>query len=106
VEYLFLFCIGNRIPVVTFSEKYVESGALLSISIDPFDIGRQAAEIAGNLLSRTKGDIVQLSAPRTEIVAINTELAQKIMVTINRHVANNLGIAVTEAVNVNVRTIN
>ena len=46
IEFLLLFSLENRIPVFTFSEKYVESGALMSIIIDAFDIGCQAGEMA------------------------------------------------------------
>ena len=51
VEFLLLISLGNNIPILTFSEKYVELGALLSIGIDAFDIGCQAGEIAKKILS-------------------------------------------------------
>ena len=44
-EFPFLFFLENKIPILTFAEKYVEIGALISIGIDVFDMGRQAGEI-------------------------------------------------------------
>ncbi len=42
IEYMLIFSIENKIPILTFSEKYLESEAMLSIGIDPFDIRKQA----------------------------------------------------------------
>ncbi|MFZ2948374.1 MAG: ABC transporter substrate binding protein, partial [Desulfuromonadaceae bacterium] len=50
-EAILLFSLENNIPILTFSEKYLERGAMLSIGIDPFDIGRQAGEMAQTLFS-------------------------------------------------------
>ena len=42
VEFLLLSSIENRIPVVTFSDKYLKIGAFMSLMIDASDIGKQA----------------------------------------------------------------
>lgn len=46
VDIIMLFSLENRVPILTFSEKYLDLGAVLSVSTDPYDMGRQAAELA------------------------------------------------------------
>ncbi len=94
VEFLFLFSIENRIPVITFSHKYLEMGALMSLDIDAHDIGKQAGEIAKKILSGT--DIKKI---------IKTD-ARKIDVTINQKTAKKMGITVNEKTLRNARLIN
>ncbi|MDH5769432.1 MAG: ABC transporter substrate-binding protein, partial [Nitrospirota bacterium] len=45
-EILLLFSLENKIPVMTFSDKYMEMGALMSLEVDTFDSGKQAGEMA------------------------------------------------------------
>ena len=42
VEFLILLTMESSTPILTFSEKYLEQGALLAIGFDSFDMGRQA----------------------------------------------------------------
>lgn len=83
IEFLLLFSLENKIPVITFSEKYVEMGALMSVSIDAFDAGRQAGEIAGKILSGA--DIRNLPGADAEkaVLSINLKIAKKLGITIN-----------------------
>lgn len=80
VEYIMLFSLDNKVPIITFSEKYVELGALLSIGIDSHDIGVQAGELAKQLLSDK------------QITKITSIKARKAITTINLNVAKQLGI--------------
>ncbi len=80
VELLFLFSFENRIPVITFSDKYLEMGALISLDIDAVDIGMQAWGITEKILSGT------------DIKKIRKADARKAVVTINRKAAKKLGI--------------
>ncbi len=54
VDHILLFSLENRIPILTFSEKYLELGAMLAVSFEPFDIGVQAGEMAMKILDNTK----------------------------------------------------
>lgn len=38
-EILFLYTLKSRLPVITFSAKYLEMGALMSLEVDPYDMG-------------------------------------------------------------------
>ncbi|MDA8157462.1 MAG: ABC transporter substrate binding protein [Actinomycetota bacterium] len=51
LEYMMEFSLERRVPVFAISGKYVENGALLALSLNPYDIGRQAGEMANRILS-------------------------------------------------------
>jgi putative ABC transport system substrate-binding protein len=85
VEFLFLFFLDNRIPVFSFSKKYVESGALMSIDIDVFDMGRQAGELV-KAIQAGKG--IDHNAHSVE--------ANKVRLSINPEIARNLGIHIDQ----------
>ena len=107
VEFIFLFSLENRIPVLTFSEKYVESGALLSVGIDAFDIGVQAAEMALRILAGSYVKNVQRADARTAVVSsISPKIARKVVVSINSHTARNLGITIDEKIIEKARIVN
>ncbi len=61
VKYFMLYSFENKIPIFALSGKYVENGALMALDIDPFDMGRQAGEMANELLA---GKSIQSIPPR------------------------------------------
>ena len=78
VEFLLLFSIENRIPLFTFSEKYVEMGAFLSMDIDAFDMGRQAAEMVERIRIGKPADHISPVYARKAIVSKNLMIAKKL----------------------------
>lgn len=86
VEFLLLFSIENKIPILTFSEKYVELGALISISVNPFDMGSRAGEMANIMLSEKQyGDKMETYV-REETISINLKIARKLGIFINEEI--------------------
>jgi putative ABC transport system substrate-binding protein len=85
-EFLLLFSLENRIPVMSFSEKYVELGALFSVSIDPYDTGLQAGELARQILAGNGVWNPQHIEPRKGVITINTAVAKKMGITIDEKV--------------------
>jgi putative tryptophan/tyrosine transport system substrate-binding protein len=88
LEYLFLFSIGNKVPILTFSEIYLESGALVSVGVDPFDMGAQAGLAANEIL---EGKPVSSLAPvdaRKEIISVNIKAAEKLGIHIDERSLN------------------
>ena len=77
-EHLFLSSIENNMPVITFSEKYLEMGALLSFNIDPFDMGKQAYEVSDNILKGVKIDTRTKTFARKMNIEINQMTAKKL----------------------------
>ena len=84
VEFFLLSLIEKRIPVVTFSDKYLKIGAAMSLMIDAFDIGKQAWEITEKVLAGA------------EINKIEKTFARSPVVTINRDIINKLGISISD----------
>jgi len=87
-EFLLLFSLENKIPVLTFSDKYVEMGALLSIEVDAFDSGKQAREMAHKILSGTNIKKVPETDPRKAVLSINLKIAKKLGITISKDIIN------------------
>jgi putative ABC transport system substrate-binding protein len=81
VEFLVLFSLENAIPLLAFSEKYVELGAFMSIGIDAFDMGRQAGEIAKRIVSGVDVKNVQHVGARRLVVSTNLMVARKLGIT-------------------------
>jgi putative ABC transport system substrate-binding protein len=78
VEYLLRFSIQHRIPIITFSKKYLELGAVASLDVDPRDMGAQAAGIVSRIVQegRTPG----------------REYARRTRLTVNRSAAEKMGV--------------
>ena len=84
IEFLLITSMERRIPILTFSHKYVEIGALMSLGVDPYDMGRQAGEIAQKLLDGTaKGDGKIIFA-RREVITLNMKIAEKLGIELNQ----------------------
>lgn len=86
VEFLFLFNLENRVPVITFSDKYLEIGALISLEVDAYDIGKQAWDITKKILSGAGPAGIKKAGARETRITINQKIANKLGVTIGREV--------------------
>lgn len=86
IEYFLLFSLENRIPILGFSEKYVERGALLSFDVDPVDLGKQAGEMARRVLTGTPIASIAPADPRSIIVILNGKVARKLGKTIRQDI--------------------
>jgi putative tryptophan/tyrosine transport system substrate-binding protein len=83
IEYLFLFSIGNRVPILTFSEIYLESGALMSVGVDSFDMGAQAGRMAKEILAGKPPSSIPPVDAKKEVVSINAKTAEKLGINID-----------------------
>ena len=81
VKYLLLFSFKNRVPVFTFSRKYVELGATAGLYASPGDMGSQAGEISQRILSE-KSDAPIRADVRKTVLAINRKIAGKLGIRI------------------------
>ena len=79
VKYLLLSSFKNKISLVGLSEKYVKQGALLSLSFDSKEIGKQAGELAYDRLENMQSKIVD---PRTLRLFVNKNTAAQLNITI------------------------
>jgi len=104
VKYMLLFSFENNIPLLTFSEKYVEAGAFMSTGIDAFDMGTQAGEMAKEILFGRGGKDVQHVYARKVVISTNLMIARKLGVNLN--IAMSLGAGSSEKIIREARMLN
>lgn len=80
------FSYQNKIPLMTFSRKFVEMGALLSLEIDPFDIGKQTGEMAREVLKNGDVKPAPVYFARKARLVINNKIAAKLGIHIPNRV--------------------
>lgn len=86
IDMLLLSTIENSIPVLVFSEKYVEKGAIMSLEIDPAEAGKQAGEMANRILAGDDVNRINEEDARGSFLAVNMIIAKKLGITINENV--------------------
>lgn len=91
LEAFLLFSLEKNVPILTFSEKYLELGAMLSIGIVPFDIGLQAGEMAKRMLDRTGFNGERHKEARKASIAVNRKIARKLGVAVDEQAIGNNG---------------
>lgn len=84
------FSMANRIPIVSFSDKYLKDGAAAAITFDMADMGRQAADMAARILAGTKPGEVPAETPRRQRVIVNTQVLRRMGVVINEAVVDEI----------------
>lgn len=91
VEAFLLFSLERSVPVLTFSDKYLELGAFCSIGVDTIDLGRQAGEMAQQIIRGVKpGDIPPAPARRMNIT-LNRKIAKKLDILIPEQLIEQIG---------------
>lgn len=86
IDLLLLSTIDNRIPVLIFSEKYVEKGALMSLEIDPAEAGKQAGEMANRIMSGERVNNIKEEDAKGSIMTVNMIVAKKLGISVNGNV--------------------
>jgi len=86
VDLLLLSTIENNIPVLTFSDKYVEKGALLSLEVDAAESGKQAGEMAVKILKGASVNSIKGEDARESILTVNLIVAKRLGISINGNV--------------------
>lgn len=81
VKYLLLFSFLNKVPVFTFSKKYVEIGSAAGLCTLPFEIGMQAGEIARKVVAEKIPKTYKADARKT-VVMINRKITRKLGIKI------------------------
>jgi len=104
VEFLLLFSFQHKVPIFTFSEKYVEMGAFMSMDIDARDMGRQAGEMAGAILAGADINRIKPVYAASAVVSTNVMIARKLGIKLT--VAMMSGVKINDKVFRRVRSIN
>lgn len=84
VEEVFLTAFRKNIPILGISEKHVKYGALLSITFNPLNVGRQLAEKVSKALKGVDMATLPPSPSREFDIYINTNTAKKMGIHISQ----------------------
>jgi putative ABC transport system substrate-binding protein len=83
-RHILLTCLTHGVPVIAFSEKYLDMGAFMAITFDPYDVGVQAGEMASAVL---RGEAIPEAKrhrfARTPLVKVNRKIARKLGIEID-----------------------
>jgi putative ABC transport system substrate-binding protein len=85
VQYLLLFSFRNRVPVFTFTRKYVEMGAAAGLYASPKDIGEQAGEIGRRILGQGGGIHIREDI-RKPVLMVNSKIIMKLGIKLRSEV--------------------
>jgi len=89
VEALILFSIRTKIPVFTFSDKYLRLGAFMSLELNPSDLGKQAGEMAKKIRSGTAVENIPRAFADQATLTVNHAVAAKLGISLNGSALNN-----------------
>jgi putative tryptophan/tyrosine transport system substrate-binding protein len=78
LEAYFLFSQRESIPLVSFSAAHLKLGALLALELDRTDQGRQAGELALQVLQGASPARLEVAAPRKVSVKFNDAIAKRL----------------------------
>lgn len=81
-RFIILYTLQNQIPFIGLSPSYVKAGALLALSWDYEDIGKQSGEIAVKVLTGENPIDLPITRPRRVSLFINYRTAEQIGIKI------------------------
>jgi ABC-type uncharacterized transport system substrate-binding protein len=85
IDYMLLFSFENKVPIFTFSKKYVEMGAAAALTVDSSDMGAQAGAIAKKLQGATAAGQIRVDANVSGLV-INRKVLEKLGTRFNEKI--------------------
>ena len=78
VEFIISYTLKNNIPLMTYSDAFTKVGALMSLSVNYFSVGRQTAKLAHDVLKKNvllKGNTMK---PEHSHLIVNIDTARAI----------------------------
>jgi putative ABC transport system substrate-binding protein len=84
LKHILLSTLRARIPFVGLSPSFVKAGALLALSCDYQDVGRQSAELAQRIIAGETPGEIRMVVPREVSMSLNLHTARQIQVAISR----------------------
>ena len=82
IQYVLLTTLRNEMPFMGISPSYVKAGALMALSCDYKDVGRQAGEVANRVIAGEQPNNIPITAPRRVYLSLNSIAAEQIRITI------------------------
>jgi putative ABC transport system substrate-binding protein len=83
VEAMLNFSFDNQIPLLTFADKYLKVGALVSVGFELFEMGEQAGRLARKVMASSSEKIAAAEFPEKVKVHLNDRIAAKMGLIVN-----------------------
>ncbi len=80
--YILSFTFKKRIPVMGYASHIVQRGALLALSCDYEDIGRQGGELFWEVINGKNPGILPVTFPRKAFLSVNVRVAEQMGIEI------------------------
>jgi len=77
-RFILTFALGKKLPFMAYSPQYVKAGALFGLSPDYADLGRQAGEIAADIVGTGVLPTPRLVHPRKYVLSVNVRVMKVI----------------------------
>ncbi|MFO0752515.1 MAG: ABC transporter substrate binding protein [Thermodesulfovibrionales bacterium] len=91
LKLLMHYSLQHAVPVVSFTSRHMDLGALMALDIDPFDMGAQAGDIAQRLLSAKSTPHIREEA-RKGRPTLSLKIANKLCITFSGKIAEEASI--------------
>lgn len=87
-KFILLHTLRMKIPFMGLSSGFVNIGALLALSCNYEDIGRQSGELAVRILAGEKPSTIPITVPRKTFLSLNLRVARQIGLNIPSHIVD------------------
>lgn len=84
LQLLFLFSLEERVPILTFSDRFLEKGATISVTLNIQAIVEKAANMATRILGGTDIRKIPSAAAVQADISVNKEIAKKLGVPVSK----------------------
>ncbi len=85
-DFLLLFALKNNVPVHTFSCKYLDMGAFSSLEPEPFEMGKQAGEMASRIFAGAEVTQVEKMYASNPQLSVNLKVSKKLGLSVNSQI--------------------
>ncbi len=86
LSYILSVTFKKRIPVMVYAIHIVKKGALMGVSCDYEDIGRQGGELFWKVLNGETPATLPVTVPRKVFLSVNVRVAERMQIDIPTHV--------------------
>ena len=90
IELLLLMSVENKIPILTFSEKFVELGAFMAISVDPEEMGKKAGRLARKIIDEPDKNLERIVYTEKTKVSVNKTILKKLNIQFEKEALEDL----------------
>ncbi|MBM4053243.1 MAG: hypothetical protein FJ264_00935 [Planctomycetes bacterium] len=88
IKYLLSEALREKIPVIGLSSPYTKAGALISFESNYYEAGKQAAQIAMEILRGKSPDTIPAESPRKVDYSVNLFVAERLGIKLSRQIVN------------------